>query len=214
MLASAHSNLSLSCLSLIFGPGLWETWWFVEVSLGRTKDILQYDNGIMPASVKMCHINYTLWVTTCIMGWCDSPQSAAKHTDMSLIIHFHDPQAAVSLKVPHQNSSGVFNYKSKMYRSFCCAMTMQKHGAYSENFNDNMLYLFSLLSPTTHTPTTHPTLLLLCGGLFDDKDVWSSGGCWKHKHESRLKWYILNISLLFINHSLDRSINCFRLLLD
>lgn len=41
-----------------------QTWSFVETSPGRTKNIIHYNNGIITASVKMCHINYTLSVTT------------------------------------------------------------------------------------------------------------------------------------------------------
>lgn len=115
MLTSTYSNLSLSCLSLIFGPGLLETWWFVEMSPGRTKNILQYDNGIMPAAVKMCHINYTLSVTTCIVCWYDSPHSTAKHLDVSLIMHFHDPRAPVRSPIKAQVWALIINHIYSSY---------------------------------------------------------------------------------------------------
>lgn len=115
MLTSTYSNLSLSCLSLIFGPGLLETWWFAETSPGRTKNILQYDNGIMPASVKMCHINYTLSVTTCIICWYDSPHSAAKHSDVSLLMHFHNPWAPVRSPIKARECSLIINHMNCSY---------------------------------------------------------------------------------------------------
>lgn len=66
MLTSAYSNLSLSCLSLIFGPGLLETQWFVEMPPGRTKDILQYDNAITPASE---NLSYKLYINSAYMHY-------------------------------------------------------------------------------------------------------------------------------------------------
>lgn len=83
MLTSIYSNLSLSCLSLIFGPAWLGTRWFVETShkgseLKKKKNILHYDNGIMRrrcgnVSNKLCIIGDSTCHTL-----IDSPHSAAK----------------------------------------------------------------------------------------------------------------------------------------
>lgn len=79
------------------------TRWFVETSQWRTKDIFLFDNGIMPTSVKMCHINYTL-VSPCVI----------RDVAVVSLMCFQVPRAPVigpsswSLILSHINSSYVF----------------------------------------------------------------------------------------------------------